>query len=164
MKKSLIILAAAAIALAGCAKSEVLKIAQDRVIGFEPFVENQTKAVDDITDGSADFMEFYVFGEKATKLDGETYVTDQDLYLDEVKVTGGKGNWTYSPHVPWIANSRFRFAAYANGKGDGTSTDAKLTDVEFRPATGVNKNWGLEIEDYTVSDNDLIVAVPDEKK
>ena len=163
MKKSLIILAAAAIALAGCAKSEVLKIAQDRVIGFEPFVENQTKAVNDITDGSGDFMEFYVFGEKATKNSSDEYVADGALYLDHVKVTGGKGNWTYSPHVPWIANSRFRFAAYANGKGDGTSTAAMLANVAFRPATGVNKNWGLDITGYTVSDKDLIVAVPDEK-
>ena len=163
MKKSLIILAAAAIALAGCAKSEVLKIAQDRVIGFEPFVENQTKAVDDITDGSADFKEFYVFGEKATKNNSDEYVPDGTLYLSHVQVTGGKGNWTYSPHVPWIANSRFRFAAYANGKGDGISTAARLENVEFRPATGEQQNWGLDITNYTVGDDDLIIAIPGEK-
>lgn len=163
MKKSLIILAAAAIALAGCAKSEVLKIAQDRVIGFEPFVENQTKAVNDITDGSADFKEFYVFGEKATKNSSDAYVTDGNLYLSHVQVTGGKGNWTYSPHVPWIANSRFRFAAYANGKGDGTSTAAKLENVQFRSATTEQQNWGLNITNYTVGDDDLIIAIPGEK-
>lgn len=163
MKRGFIILAAATIALAGCTKSEVLKIAQDRVIGFEPFVENQTKAVNDITDGSTDFKEFYVFGEKATKNSSDAYVADTELYLNDVKVTGGFGNWTYSPHVPWIANSRFRFAAYANGKGDGTSTAAKLTNVEFRPATTGVKDWGLNITGYTVSDKDLIVAVPDEK-
>ena len=168
--------AAAAVALAGCAKSEVLDVAQyERPISFDPFVENQTKATNDITDGTEAFKEFYVFGAKGTKEDN-AFTADQnggETYLNHVQVSGGKGSWTYYPHVSWVANKTFRFAAYANGTGDGTvrdsdasvissSNEAKLANVTF-VTNDANNKWGLDISGYTVRDRDLIVAVPEEK-
>lgn len=176
MRKSFLMLGAAIAALTSCTQSEVLEIAQqpERPIGFEPFVEKQTRAVNDITDGNTDFKEFYVFAAKGIKNGNaftEEKVTDgssEKHYLDHQKVTGGRGNWTYEPHVAWIASKTFRFAAYADGIGNGTGT-AKLNNVEFVPTDAVaidgttTDKWGLNINDYTASDKDLIAAVPEEK-
>lgn len=174
MRKSFLMLGMAVAALTSCTQSEVLEIAHqpERPIGFEPFVDMQTKATHDITDGSADFKEFYVFGAKGSKDANGVYTaekTGNEFYLDHIQVKGGKGNWTYDPHKAWIANKTFRFAAYANGTGDGTSTAAKLDKVTFVPNEAKTENspttyvWGLDISDYVVSDKDLIAAVPEEK-
>ena len=163
-------LGAAIVVLTSCTQSEVLDMAQSKAIGFSTFVEKPTKAVDDITnDINTGFKEFYVFGAKGTKNANGVFTSDETIsyYLNDVKVTGGKEHWTYTPQMPWVAYKTFRFAAYANGKGDGTATVAKLNNVEFVPqeqSSGANANvWGLNINDYTVSDKDLIVAVPQEK-
>ena len=174
MRKSFLMLGMAVAALTSCTQSEVLEIAQqpERPIGFEPFVDMQTKATNDITDSSTDFKEFYVYGAKGVKDADGVYTAEKtggDYYFNNVQVTGGKGNWTYNPHQAWVENKTFRFAAYANGTGDGTREAAQLTNVEFVPNETKTENgqttyvWGLDINDYTVSERDLIAAVPEEK-
>lgn len=189
MKKSFLMLGAAIIALTSCTQSEVLNVAQqpEKPIGFEPFVDRQTRVTNDITDESSTFKELYVFGAKGTLGEKHNFTVDSDnagttetpFYLDHVQVTGGKGNWSYDPHKAWIANKSFRFAAYANGKGDGTGNAAKLQNVTFVPNEAVTTTttgddgtsttdttdhvWGLNITGYTVGANDLIAAVPETK-
>ena len=60
MKKSLFVLGVAVAALASCTNEEVTEVAQNRVIGFNSFVNNNTKAVTVVN--SLANSEFYVFG------------------------------------------------------------------------------------------------------
>ena len=185
MKKSFLMLGAAVAALTSCTQSEVLNVAQqpEKTIGFEPFVDKQTRATNDIIDGdNAEnaFKEFYVFGAKGEGGTNNTaFNAEQTLVLNHQKVTGGKGHWTYEPHASWVANKTFRFAAYANGNADGgDASAAKLADkVTFVSNEAVYQKdtdgqatetvdhyvWGLNITDYQVSDKDLIAAVPEQK-
>lgn len=186
MKKSFLMLGAAVAALTSCTQSEVLNVAQqpEKTIGFEPFVDKQTRTTDDISNADTDnnpFKEFYVFCAKGTGGTGNTVFTAESTpVLNHQKVTGGKGKWTYEPHASWVANKTFRFAAYANGNADGSDDNkARLSDenVTFVPDEAVytkNENgdytstvdhyvWGLNITNYQVSDKDLIAAVPGQK-
>lgn len=194
MKKSFLMLGAALVALTSCTQSEVLEVAkgQEKMIGFESFVDKQTRVVNDITNGDSEFAKFLVYcakGELTTNEedDGSTTTTfnptdenaeipEIQYYLNNVAVTGGEGNWTYH-HVPWIVENRkattYRFAAYANGKGnaDGGADLPNGTTVEFIPHVAKQnqdktKNesiWGLDIKNYTAAANDLIIAIPQEK-
>lgn len=192
MKKSFLMLGAALVALTSCTQSEVLNVAQqpERPIGFEPFVDKQTRATDDIVDSqdpSNGFKEFYVFGAKGIGGTNDVIFTPEEtLVLDHQKVTGGKGNWAYEPHASWVANKTFRFAAYANGNADGgESSEAKLTEeqVSFIKNEAVYEKdsdgniikdsegnstvdhyvWGLDISNYEVGTKDLVAAVPEQK-
>lgn len=49
MRKSILLLAAAA-ALASCTQSEVLEVAENRAISFDPFVGKATRAATEIVD------------------------------------------------------------------------------------------------------------------
>ena len=180
MKKNVWLLGVAVAALTSCTQSEVVDIPESRVIGFDTHVDKSTRAVDDIGDLSADFKELYVFGDKGTFTNSVFNPDDNTPYMNHVKVAGGKGNWTYNPHLSWVEGKTFRFAAYANGKGDGSSNAAKLTPYsEPTPAANTAtvkfvkheaktvdettiSTWGLDIDNYTVEDRDLLVAIPHE--
>lgn len=175
MKKNVWLLGVAVTALTSCTQSEVVDIPESRLIGFETQVEKPTRATEDILDGGTGFEEFYVYGVKGVGgiKDITTGVwsnyTNVTSCLDGVQVTGGKGNWSYENHASWIADRTFRFAAYANGKGDGSSEAAKLSNVSFvtneakTVGTQTDYVWGLNIIGYTETGKDLIVAVPDQK-
>lgn len=64
MKKSLFVLGVAVAALASCTQSEVLEVAEGRAIQFNTFVNNNTKAVTEITAGSYSGT-YYLFGENS---------------------------------------------------------------------------------------------------
>lgn len=49
MKKSLLMLGAAAMMLASCTQNEVMEVAENRSIGFNSFVNNTTKAATEFT-------------------------------------------------------------------------------------------------------------------
>lgn len=142
MKRSLFWLGAAAMALASCTNSEVMEMAENRAIGFSSFVNNNTRAVQEVTSGTLASSDFYVFGNYSTNggtsWDGKSYQ-----------------NETGDAQYYWVENSKFRFGAYANGKkGKLTTTD----EVSFSAAD--NK---LTFTGYTPDDAcDLIAAVPAE--
>lgn len=167
MKKSLWMLGAAVTALTSCTQSEVLDISEGRRIGFETHVEKSTRAnTDDIVDAATDgFQEFYVYGAYASSWPAN----NPAVCLNGVKVKGGKGNWSYENHASWIADRTFRFAAYANGKGDGIANAAKLDGVTFvsheevSDGSTTNTVWGLDIVGYQETGRDLIAAVPEQK-
>ena len=175
MKKKVWFVGMAVAAMTSCTQSEVLDVPESRLIGFETHVEKQTRAVNDITDGTEGFQELHVFGAIGTG-SGAGFTVVNNKYIDHAIVKGGKGQWTYSPHASWVKDRTFRFAAYANGlaTGDGAAripetddTDyvAEGTYVQFVPheTVGTETKWGLNINNYTVGDDDLIVAVPEEK-
>lgn len=140
MKKSLLMLGAAAMMLASCTQNEVVEVAESRAIGFDAFVNNTTKV--DIVD--AQFAKFWVFG----AYDNTT--SWAPFYTNDV-VEKKQNVWTAAKTAYWTASKSHRFAAYA----DGTS---QLTNgVEFEAATGTNGT--LKFTDYPVGDNDLVAAV-----
>lgn len=141
MKKSLMMLGAAAMVLASCTQNEVMEVAENRAIGFDAFVNNTTKA--DIVD--AQFAKFWVFGayEKETS-------TWTPFYTNDV-VEKKESVWTAAKTAYWTAQKSHKFAAYANG------TSQLAEGVSFNAATGANGT--LKFTDYPVGDNDLVAAV-----
>lgn len=141
MKNSLFLLGAAAVvALSSCSQSEVMEVAENRAIGFDAFVNNNTRA--DIV--NKDFNKFYVFGAYQNTSSWTPFYTN-----DEVNKSGQ--NWTATKEAYWTATKAHHFAAYANGI-------SKLTaGVSFDAGTGTNGT--LKITDYSVGDNDLVAAV-----
>lgn len=139
MKKSLLMLGAAAIALASCTNEEVLNVSDSRTIGFNTFVNNNTKAVTDIT--TSTLNKFYVFGD---------YDDGASVAFSNTEVNGTNGG-TYTPVNPayWQVGKNYEFGAYSNG--NGSSLTASFI------------NGKLTISNYSVNDaNDLIAATASE--
>ena len=134
MKKSLFVLGVAVAALASCTQSEVLEVAENRAIGFDAFVNNQTKAVIPVT--SINSSQFYVFGEYATTTD--SWTTEGSAFNNET------GDATYY----WEPNKTYRFGAYADGLA------GKVGNASFDAATKT-----LSFPAYTPKDLDLVAAV-----
>lgn len=102
MKKSLLMLGAAAMMLASCTQNEVVEVAESRAIGFNGTgIDNITKA--DITSGA--FTHFYVYGGY-----------DDTPIFNGTEVSYNGGNWTYTPTQYWAAGT-WRFAGYEGGDG-----------------------------------------------
>ena len=102
--------AAGAMVLAGCTKVEVKDVPENRAIGFDNFVSNSVKSIDN----SQALTNFYVFGGTST---------DTDIFAnEEMSVSWGSGDATvtYSPQRFWTANTDYQFAAYSN---DNTLVD-----------------------------------------
>lgn len=139
MKKSLLMLGAAAIALASCTNEEVLNVSDSRTIGFNTFVNNNTKAVTDIT--TPTLTKFYVFGD---------YDNGASVAFSNTEVNGTNGG-TYTPVNPayWQVGKYYEFGAYSNGNGSSL--------------TASFNNGKLTISNYSVNDaNDLIAATASE--
>ena len=137
--------AAVALALGGCSKTETTEVAQGRAIGFDAFVGKSTKAVTEVTNNN--LKAFYVFGDYQNT---DTWV---DVF-DNTKVTGSGGGsgseWTPEQTAYWLDGKTYKFGAYANG-AEGTS----LEGASFSAETGT-----LTFKDYVVGENDLIAAIP----
>ena len=138
MKKSLMMLGAAAMVLASCT----------RAIKFDnAFVGNVTKA--DIANDKS-FTKFYVFGDAKLTSGGEYH----DVFTnDEVTGTWTSGTpstatWT-AKEAYWEASSTYKFAAYSNGNN-------KHDKVTYSPTDGSEV---LTFTDYTAGDNDLVAAI-----
>ena len=132
MKKSLFVLGVAVAALASCTQSEVLEVAENRAIGFDAFVNNQTKAVTEVETATIG-TDFYVFGNYGT---GGTW--NGQAFNNEISTA------VYY----WQTGQTYRFGAYKDG-------DAKNATVQFDATTPQ-----LTFPNYTPNDaNDLIAAV-----
>lgn len=134
MKKSLFVLGVAVAALASCTQSEVLEVAENRAIGFDAFVNNQTKAVTPVT--AITSSEFYVFGEYASTTD--SWSKEGNAFNND------PGDATYY----WVPDMTYRFGAYANG------LSGQLSNASFDAA-----NSTLKFTGYTPTDLDLVAAV-----
>ena len=136
MKNSLFLLGAAAIAaLSSCSQSEVMEVAENRAIGFNTFVNNNTRAVTEITTDS--LSKFYVFGD---------YDDGASVAFNNTEVGGASGG-TYTPVNPayWQTSKTYEFGAYSNGNGD--------------QLTASFSNGALTISGYSVDNTkDLIAA------
>lgn len=140
MKKSIFLLAAAAAAFASCTQNEVMEVAENRAIGFNAFVNNNTRAVTEVTtsgaNGTTALSSYYVFGYSGADVSSLT----NPVYQNE----------SNSKIAYWVPSQIYRFAAYADGNGNSIPGATFAADTKI-----------LTINDYTPDDaKDLVAAVP----
>lgn len=136
MKRGLFMLGVAVAALSGCSQSEILEVAEGRAIGFSSFVNNNTRAVDEVTEGN--LSQYYVFGNYgsagASDWSGQAFNNELNTTL-----------------YYWQPGKIYRFGAYADGNGGKIASSA----VNFDAAT-----QKLTFTNYTPDDTkDLVAAV-----
>lgn len=141
-------LAAGALILAGCTKTEVTDVPDSRAIGFDNFVTNAVKS--SITE-KTDLSKFYVYGYYGT--------TPTDVFTNqEVQVAWEQSSptCTYSPSKYWIENEPYYFAAYSDGND-------KIDDGQITYADESGRTGHLTISGYTVdaANDDLIYGYAD---
>lgn len=137
MKKQILTVAVAALALAGCSKSETVEVASNRAIGFNSFVNKNTRAVTTIDGVSVLGTNFYVFGRYGTSPNW----------------SGNAFNNEISTAVYyWQTGETYRFGAYANG---ANGANGKIDNATFDA-----ESQTLTFPEYTPDDTkDLIAAV-----
>lgn len=140
-------LAAGALILAGCTKTEVTDVPDSRAIGFDNFVTNAVKS--SITE-KTDLSKFYVYGYYGT--------TPTDVFTNqEVQVAWEQSSptCTYSPSKYWIENEPYYFAAYSDG-------NVNIDNGQITYADESGRTGHLTIN-YTVDafDDDLLYSYAD---
>ena len=134
--KKVIFALAAVVALAACSQEDVIVADKGAAIGFDTFVENSTRSVNDPSyTNSSMFSDFAVYGyvNGAVLLDGVRVAKNgADMDVDDY---AGQTNtdWKYEGTQYWIAGANYNFNAVApktNGGwtkvDDGTNKDATL--------------------------------------
>lgn len=180
----MILAAAAALALAACAKVETIKTVENREIGFGVYVpKTATKAGEPGTittdgTGSTTSLQTQGFGVFATYSNGDVYAaTTGPNFMYNTKVSGA--SWTYEPVKYWpnetitdshdahgpAAADRLSFFAYAPwvGKTDGTNAFTGSTTEGITALTANNATTDPKVT-YKVSTTpdtavDLVWAV-----
>lgn len=119
MERSIFWLAATVVAFASCTQSEVLEVAENHAISFDPFVGKATRAATEIVDPSTGsgtkLTNFYVFGRYGAS-SGSTYdnvvYTNASVTVSSSSYTnvGPTGNTQY-----WVPDMKYMFAAYSDG-------------------------------------------------
>ena len=135
-------LAAGAMVLAGCTKTEVTDVPDSRAISFDNFVTNAVKAPIDQNEA---LTTFFVYG-------GNTSTEVFTNQMVNVAWDKGTSTCTYTPVQYWTQGQTYLLAAYSDGND-------KIEDgVTFTEGTG-----HLTIRDYTVdaADDDLIYGYAD---
>lgn len=118
MKRSLFLLGMAAAALSSCTNEDVVDVAQNRAIRFDTFVNNNTRAVTEVT--TENLSSYYLFGKY-----GDATGNYSVLVFD---------NEPSSAIAYWTANKYYAFGAYANGNGyriDNATFDANAGKLKF---------------------------------
>lgn len=140
MKRSLFMLGVAVAALSGCSQSEILEVAEGRAIGFSSFVNNNTRAVNEVTKDN--LSEYYVFGNYGN--DGASDWSGQ-AFNNELNTT----------LYYWQPGKIYRFGAYADGNGGKIASSGEGAIVSFDAA-----NSKLTFTNYTPDDTkDLVAAM-----
>lgn len=157
MRKSLVICGVAALALASCTQSEVLEVNDSRAIGFDAFVNNNTRAINEVTKDN--IAKFWVFGGYNTETTNWV-----DFYTNvEVNRGGQSGNYTWIPEelAYWQISKKHNFGAYANGTANlSTPTSESPAGVSYSA-----KENKLTFTNYSAvtGTNDLVAATAKEK-
>lgn len=125
MKKQILMVAAVALALGGCSKTETTGAAQGGVIGFAGSgIDNITKAGDLATSDNS-FNKFYVYGGYQI---GENQTVQR---FTAQEVTNSEGTWSYTPAQYWV-NGTWAFGAYAT-----SATASNVSDITWDYSKGL---------------------------
>lgn len=134
-------------AFSSCTNEEVVDMPDNRAINFNGFVNNNTRAVTEITSSDGSLSKFYVFGQAGTSSSWTVTL------FNNTEVSGGKveDNSRWAPVNPayWEVGKDHRFAAYSDG-------NVQNNNVSYSPA-----DQKLTFSNYTPNNaKDLIVAIP----
>ena len=144
MKKQVLMMAALALVLGGCSKTETTGSAQGGVIGFAGSGVNNITKAGDLTD--ANFTKFYVYG--SYQKTGDTIV---DRFTKQ-EVTKPENTWGYTPTQYW-ANGTWAFGAYSTSEeGEGGITDQAwdyTVGLSFKVNSGNDHQGDLVYADAT---------------
>ena len=157
-------------ALTSCTQSEVLEVAQSRVIGFDTFVGKNTRATQINQTGPQapttkdNLYQFWVFGYENTE---QTFnATDEKAKVYYNATTAG---FTYDKHQIWTLGATYNFAAYSNANKPLVTDATESTEVTATTSISVThtlldsddltKGSKLEFTDYTVGEDDLLAAI-----
>lgn len=138
MKKLLVMgLAAMGLALTACNSDETVEVAKGNAIGFKTFVNNSTRAANDVTTDNLDAFKVWGLMNKGDQT-GTPFVAKD--------VTKANGAWSYAPPVYWEKGYAYSFVALA-------PNDA----YTFTAPTAIN-NWGSLTFENGTGETDLIYA------
>ena len=105
MKKLLVMgLAAMGLALTACNSDETVEVAKGKAIGFKTFVNNSTRAANDVTTDNLDAFKVWGLMNKGDQT-GTPFVAKD--------VTKANGAWSYAPPVYWEKGYAYSFVALA---------------------------------------------------
>lgn len=157
MKRSLLILVAAAAAWTGCSKTETIDQPQGMAIGFtNAYIGNpvESKAVGIIDQNNIN--EFLVYGG----------YNDMTHVFDEVSVKGtaNADDWSYTTTRYWVAGKTYKFAAYApKGINGIVETDFATGTLNFTNYVSDPSNQHDLIYDAadSITTPNPIVSAPD---
>ena len=135
MKRTLFAALTGVVVLAGCAKTEVTEVSDNRAISFSNFVTNSVKSIVN----TEDLNKFYVYGG----------FNDNYNLFEDVEVTNADGAWTYNPTRYWTVNT-YNFAAYSNSNSKAGVT-ATWDAVS-------NKHLSLDFNIQDAETDDLLYA------
>ena len=135
MKKILLSLAAVAM-LAACSKEETLVQQAPDAIGFDTFVDNATRSVNDPSLTSTTLTDFAVFGyvEGAVLFPG-TRVAKVGTVGEIANSDLTETNWKYEGTQYWIAGANYNFNAVAPYYGNWTVVEKDASDAVVTNAT-----------------------------
>lgn len=138
MKKLFIMgLAAMGLALTACNSDETVEMAKGNAIGFKTFVNNSTRAANDVTTDGLESFKVWGLMNKGDKT-GTPFVAKE--------VTKANGTWSYTPPVYWEKDYAYSFVALAPNEA-----------YTFTAPTAIN-TWGSLTFDNGDGETDLIYA------
>lgn len=168
MKKHLLIFAALVATMTGCVKNEVMDVSDSGEISFDTYVGKHTRAV--VINGRTDLSRFYVYG-NMTNTDGtgkEQVFNSEDVVWTGTSAQNGHYEYNGGVSKMWEADKIYYFAAVSNGNAAFSADDVIDSEV-FNPDNVVTFSYGypdeganqITIDNYTVTDKDLIVDIAD---
>ncbi len=157
MRRSIFWRAATVVAFASCTQSEVLEVAENHAISFDPFVGKATRAATEIVDpntgSGTKLTTFWVFGrygESSGATYGNVIYTNAEVDVSSSHTNvGPTGNTQY-----WVPDMKYMFAAYSDGNNQIQPTGSGTT-VSF------DNDGHITISNYQAGSNDLILATAD---
>jgi len=110
MKKSYLMIAAAALTLASCTNDDIIESKPEQAIGFSGFINKSTKA-DATTDN---IKRFYVVGFTNNTDENNRNFNKQVVNLDETVGSSTEGQFVYEPLQYWTPSTNYYFMAFAS--------------------------------------------------
>lgn len=133
--------------MSSCSVDKVVDQAEARYIGFDPFANKVTRALDADQFGHSTFDVWGKYG-NVDVFDGKT-------------VSWETSSWTYQPLVPWVDGEQYEFAAIAPADAPDAAYDYEANKYSFGPVTVDSQNENQT--DYMVADVKEDVASNSEK-
>lgn len=141
MKKYLLIMAVAALALTSCSSDETIAVNQSDSINFRSLTNNLTRAAD--IESASDLKSFNVYAQKSD--DKSDYIGTSSTGSSESFVSNGSGTYTSASKHYWPASGNLDFYAWsANSTANGnketsvTATAYNIYDVTV-PSTAADQ-------------------------